>query len=90
MDELNQALPDEAISALQRGSKIEAIKSVRIAHRVGLKEAKETVERYIDRTPSVKSRMAAANSENAKDALRWVAIIGALGVMVYYFYAGSK
>jgi len=90
MDDMDRALPGEAVSALERGSKIEAIKSVRIAHGVGLKEAKEIVERYIDRTPRVKTSMAAANAETAKGALRWIAITGVLALLAYYFYRGNS
>ena len=83
------SLPAEAVRALEQGSKIEAIKRVRIAHQVGLKEAKEIVERHIDGNPAIRRRMDAANAESARGALRWVAIIGALAVLAYYFYSGK-
>ncbi len=40
-------LPKEVIAALRRGAKIEAIKLLRTARRIGLKEAKEEVETYL-------------------------------------------
>lgn len=84
-----QDLPGEAVRALEQGSKIEAIKRVRLAHHVGLKEAKEIVERYIARSPAIKRRMDAANAEAARGALRWLLIMAALGAVAYYFYAGK-
>lgn len=84
-----QDLPGEAIKALEQGSKIEAIKLVRLAHHVGLKEAKEIVERYIARSPAIKMRMDAANAEIAGGALRWLLVIVALGILGYYFYGGK-
>jgi|GEM_PF-2542605 len=56
---------------------------------VGLKEAKEIVEQYIEQQPDVKNRMSAANAESARDALQWLVIIGALGALAYYLFAGK-
>jgi ribosomal protein L7/L12 len=84
----NENLPTQAVAALERGSKIEAIKIVRETSGVGLKEAKEIVERFIDRTPSVKSRMDSANAAAGKSDFGWLLIVAALAAVVYYFYSG--
>ncbi len=42
-------LPYEVIAALDKGRKIEAIKLLRSAKDLDLKEAKEEVERYLER-----------------------------------------
>lgn len=89
MNKANQDLPNEAIKALERGSKIEAIKCIRIAYGVGLKEAKDIVEQYIEKSPTVKNRMVSANLESAKGGLRWLLLIAAIGVVAYYFFAGN-
>ncbi|MBE0626791.1 MAG: ribosomal protein L7/L12 [Burkholderiales bacterium] len=89
MSAVNQDIPGEAITALERGSKIDAIKCVRIARGVGLKEAKEIVEQFIDASPSVKSRMNSANAQSAKGGLRWLFLITAIAVAAYLFYTGS-
>jgi len=83
-------LPAQAVAALSRGSKIEAIKAVREASHVGLKEAKEIVEDYVDRHPAMKSRMAAANAQLAQGALKWLALAAVAGVVLYYFLAGPR
>lgn len=90
MNDVNQDLPGEAIAALQRGSKIDAIKFVRIARGVGLKEAKEIVEQFLERSPDVKNRMASANVESAKGGFRWLLLIAAIAVAAYFFYTGSQ
>jgi ribosomal protein L7/L12 len=87
MSDEKKVLPSEAIRALERGSKIDAIKSVRVSFEVGLKEAKEIVERYIDSNPSTQKRMAAANADSAKSALGWLFAVIAFGVVAYYFLA---
>ncbi|WP_291994971.1 ribosomal protein L7/L12 [Candidatus Accumulibacter sp. ACC003] len=82
-------LPREAIAALERGSKIEAIKCVRVARGVGLKDAKEVIEDYLDRSPRVSGRMAAANAERARSSLGWFALVAALAALAYYFLGGQ-
>jgi ribosomal protein L7/L12 len=42
--DLRESLPQDAIQALERGNKIEAIKHYRAATGVGLKEAKDFIE----------------------------------------------
>ena len=82
-------LPNEAIVALARGSKIDAIKSVRVARGVGLKDAKEIVEQFLATSPQVQSRMAAANKESARNSISVLLLIAALGLLAYYFLAGK-
>ena len=43
---MNDELPPAAVAALHEGRKIDAIKIVRQSSRLGLKEAKEAVERF--------------------------------------------
>ena len=89
MNQVNKDIPKEAIKALERGSKIEAIKCIRIAYGVGLKEAKDIVEQYIEKNPTVKNRMVSANVESAKGSLRWLLLIAAIGVVAYFFFVGN-
>lgn len=77
-------LPESARAALARGSKIEAIKAVREANAMGLKEAKEFVEEFLERNPDVAGNMKAANAESAKGALGWVVLFAAVGTLLYY------
>ena len=46
-------LPPSAVAALKQGRKIEAIKVMREEHGIGLREAKEEVEAWLARDPSL-------------------------------------
>jgi len=56
-------LPAEALAALSRGQLIEAIKIVRAASGLGLKEAKDLVERYRDEQTPVRDEAMRAKLE---------------------------
>jgi len=77
-------LPQAAITALEQGSKIEAIKEVRIARSVGLKEAKEIVEDFIEKNSEIKSYMRAANANSARSGLRWLIVMILIAIAIYY------
>jgi ribosomal protein L7/L12 len=47
----SESIPVSAISALQEGRLIEAIRHTREANRTGLKESRQAVERYLDANP---------------------------------------
>jgi ribosomal protein L7/L12 len=81
--ESTQELSGEAVAALERGSKIEAIKSVREAQGIGLKEAKEAVERFLAANPELQGRMSAASREGAKGSLPWLLLAAAIGSGVF-------
>ena len=56
---------------------------------ISLKEAKDIVEQFIESSPEVKRRMAAANAESAKGALRWILMLVAAGLATYYLLFGK-
>ena len=71
-------LSAEAVDAINRGRKIEAIKFVREQQGVGLKKAKELVDNYISENPDKLSIHA-----NPKGSLNWsffmlILILGAI------------
>ena len=77
-------LPLEAVSALHRGNKIEAIKVVRTQLGVDLKEAKQLVEKFLRTEPSVQASFAEMRARSAPGTLwRLAAIIGVVAVLVY-------
>ena len=59
------SLQEAAIGALSRGDKIEAIKIVREATGLGLKEAKDAVERYVEGDSPFPSRAPSSPDSNA-------------------------
>lgn len=89
MNKVSPRLPNEAIAALEGGRKIEAIKYVRVAHGIGLKDAKEIVEQFIDGNPEIKRRMTSANAESARNSLGWTVLLAAVGAAIYYILSGK-
>jgi hypothetical protein len=83
--ETNPPLPETAVAALYKGNKIEAIRIVRQARGIGLKEAKEAVEDYILTQPVLQRRMAEIDAGRRKGCLPWIFIAAAIGAAVYYF-----
>ena len=53
MNAENHALPSDVVEALQRGETIEAIKRLRAATGLGLKEAKDVIDEYASGNPVV-------------------------------------
>ena len=82
MSHATQELPGDALAALERGSKIEAIKHVRMERNVGLKDAKEIVEEFLRHHPEVQGRMAASSRAGAKRIVPWLFLAGAIGAAV--------
>lgn len=89
MNEKQPSLPAAAIAALEKGSKIEAIKIVRMERGIGLKEAKDAVEDYLETSPDLQRRMNAASLEAAKGGMGWIFLIAVAVLLAYYFYSGS-
>lgn len=50
---MSESLPPAALQALQQGRMIEAIKIVRTERNLGLKQAKEQVEQYMQQHPDL-------------------------------------
>lgn len=86
MAEHSEALPPEAIAALQQGNKIEAIKLVREAQKLDLKDAKDKVDAYVKNDPVLQQKFASAQAETKGSLVRWLIII-AVGILGYYFFA---
>lgn len=85
----SSALSVAAISALQLGNKIEAIKITRMERNIGLKEAKDAVEDWVRNTPSLQASLAAAQAETTRTALRWLALLTGVAMIAYYLLARS-
>jgi hypothetical protein len=78
-------LSEGAISALQRGNKIEAIKLVREERGLGLKEAKDEVEEYLRTQPSLQTTFATAQIQASRSILMWLLVLIAGGILLYIF-----
>jgi len=88
MQNVRQDLPRDALAALENGNKIEAIKHVREARNIGLKEAKDVVEEYLADMPNLRVRMAAASHKRAGGGLGWVLLASVVALAAYYVHTG--
>ena len=80
-------LPAEAVAALQRGNKIQAIKIVRMERNIDLKDAKDAVEAYVAGQPALQTSMAKVQRTGTVALVRWVVIIVLAGLIAYHLLA---
>ena len=80
-------LPSAAIAALHQGNKIEAIKIVRQERGIGLKEAKDAVDLYVQTDPLLQSKFATARAGNKRSVLIIAALI--LLALIGYYLLGN-
>jgi ribosomal protein L7/L12 len=85
MDKTHTSLSAEAITALEQGRKIEAIKIYREATGVGLKESKEAIEAYLVAHPTLNEQFSAHATNGGKTI-----VILALIAMVIYWLVKDK
>ena len=71
---MSGSLPPAALQALQQGRIIEAIKIVRTEQNLGLKQAKEQVEQYMQQHPELlrQSRVAQTQQQGSVQRVIWV------------------
>lgn len=81
------SLPAMATLAISRGSKIEAIKEVRAATGIGLREAKELVEAYIAANPMLKMQFDQQARATRKRVIAWALVIDVLlaAAVIWWF-----
>jgi ribosomal protein L7/L12 len=89
MAERSDDFPAEAITALWQGNKIEAIKILRQALQIDLKDAKDKVDQYVSNEPALQQKLATAQTESLRGLARWLFIIGAVVLIVYYFFVAG-
>lgn len=88
MKKSRQDLPRDAVAALEKGNKIEAIRHLREAQDIGLKEAGDAIEDYLQDMPNLRVRMTAASRESAGRGLGWVALGAVAALAAYYVHTG--
>jgi len=82
MTATNTPIPEEAISALERGELIEAVKLTRGHNGIGLKESKSAVDAYIRANPRLKRRLISeVPSGGAAKAFGFIALILIAGIL---------
>jgi hypothetical protein len=73
-------VPAAAAEHLRKGRKIEAIKAVRQATGLGLKEAKDAVEAFIDRSPGLRREYETAAASARGSLWLVLAILAVVGL----------
>ena len=89
MPDPHPPLPPEALAALGRGDKIGAIKIVRAAHGIGLKEAKDAVEAHARDHPVAASQASPGLVRETSGKPWWIVVLIAAAVAVYLLYGRS-
>jgi len=86
--EEDRPLPAAAAAALSTGRKIDAIKHVREAEGLGLMEAKQRVEAYVERDPILKAQYADQRARMKRRLIQWGLIIDVLliAAILWYFF----
>ena len=87
-------VPHAAISAPEKGRLIDAIKHTREANGLGLKDAKEIVDRFLEKNPAVKARFKSASSEDLKrvtgNLLFVFSLLGLVAIGYWYLFGNSQ
>jgi hypothetical protein len=83
-----QPLPLEAVTLLQEGHVIAAIKVVRQAEGLGLKEAKRRVDAYLSREPLLRAQLELKQRSARRKFFFWFLVIDLLILAgaIYWFY----
>lgn len=85
VDQRSGLLPVDVISAVQQGNKIEAIKRLRTARGLDLKDAKDQIDAYVRADPAL-MRKYQVQSANARRVL-WFIIFGMIAMALLYWAA---
>ncbi|MEX5213937.1 MAG: hypothetical protein NW703_07200 [Nitrospiraceae bacterium] len=81
-------LPLPVVAALRRGEKIEAIKLLREDRQVGLKEAKDEVDRYLQANPALLQQMQAKQAATLQRFQLLVLVLIGIAIMAYFALIG--
>lgn len=82
-------LPVEAQTLLGEGRVLEAVKSVRASHNMGLKEAKDWVDAYIATEPLLRVQLETRRKEVRRKIFYVTLVVDAVvaaGLIYYFFY----
>jgi len=85
---MKPSISTACLAALHAGNKMEAIKLLRNERGIGLKEAKDEVEAYVDAHPDLKSQLE-TQSAASMGKLKWILLAVVLAGLAYLFSARS-
>lgn len=76
--------PRNALDALEKGKKQDAIRLVIAAQGGKSRRARQVVENYLDQHPRIRNRMDSAKAENALSGMSWLLILAFIGGALYF------
>jgi hypothetical protein len=81
-------LPAEAQTLLGEGRIVDAVKSVRASHNLGLKEAKDWIDAHIASEPLLRVRLETQRKAARRKAFRVILIFDAVvaAALIWYFF----
>jgi hypothetical protein len=87
-DPKHRPLPLEAVTLLQEGRVIEAIKAVRQAEALGLRDAKQRVDAYLAREPLLRAQIELQQRAARRKFFFWFLVIdlAIVAVVVYWMF----
>lgn len=74
------SLPEASVKALWAGRKIDAVRHLREAEHLGLKDAHDRIKKYIGENPALEQKFA---SGGGGVLLKWLAIVALMWGAVY-------
>jgi ribosomal protein L7/L12 len=80
------SLPAAAAAALSTGRKVDAIKYVREAEGLGLMEAKQRVDAFVERDPILRAQFAEQQARMRRRLIQFGLVIDALLVVAFIWY----
>lgn len=82
---LNSALSPAAVTALWKGQVIDAITLVHLEQNIGLDEAKDVIDTYLQSQPALKNHIHKARADAREGVFRWVIFLLSGGIGLGYF-----
>jgi hypothetical protein len=81
-------LPPEALTLLGEGRIIDAVKSVRVSHNLGLKEAKDWVDAYIATEPLLRAQLETRRKTARRKLFLVILVFDAVvaAALIWYFF----
>lgn len=75
-------LSQAAVTALRKGQIVDAVKLVRLERNIGLHEAKDAIDTYLQSQPTLKKRIDDARADAQEGLLRWLIFLltGSVGL----------
>jgi ribosomal protein L7/L12 len=77
------------VAALRRGNKIEAITLLREDLQIGLKEAKEEIEQYLESQPALRRQMEEKQAAAARALKLWAIVLLGIAILAYFALIGA-